>query len=300
MAPLDEKDTLDGPDIGYAVPVHNGAEHLREALSSLAEQSVRPRKVYIFENGSTDDTLAIAQEFVDKYPNFELQASEVLLPAAENFDRAYAHLIAHHEFFALLAHDDTLAPNYVEELTALLEDNPDALLAVADVMDLSKAPPAKVAFDTRILDVKSYDSPKRGYKRIEFPASWYYGIYRGQPALDVMADAKRKFPYLWGGDRLQVLHFLLRGKLVYSSKTHFNWRPGSASFQKLAERRASKMLVRRIQYHRAMWAHRRMLRDSGMRGLVAFWFLCFETASRDTYRLEPLLLGKYRKMHARR
>lgn len=289
----------DDPDIGYAVPVHNGAKYLEEALSSLAAQTFQPRKVYIFENHSTDATVEIARKFVEKYPHFELCPAQTFLSAGENFNRAYDCLVDRHEFFGLLAHDDVLSPNYIEVLIDLLKANPKALMAVGDTVNLANPEAGPILFDPRILNPRSYVDSKRGYKSIEFPASWYYGIYRGKAARDLMVESETRFPSIWGGDRLQVLHFLLRGQLEYAPGTQFMWRPGSVSFRTYAEKRAIDMFRRRWEYHSIMWAQRHYLHPEGIWQKLAFWQICFHTSANHTYRLEPLLLGKYRRYHKR-
>lgn len=287
------------PDIAYVVPVHNGAKNLKDALTSLAEQTLAPHKVYIFENCSTDNTVEIAQEFIDRYPNFELHPASEFLSAKENFDRAYAYVIKRHAFFAALAHDDALAPNFVKVLYEMLVANPKALVAVGDVVKIGETNDEPVWVDPNILDSEQYANPTRGFKKIVFPASWYYGLYRGQMARDLMLCSVSEFPHLWAGDRMLTLHFLLRGQLVYSPKTHFRWRAGSDSFRAFAERHPLEMLKRRVKYHAILWSHRRFIYPATLRARMAYWFLCYHTAARDTYRLEPLLLGKYRKDHRR-
>ena len=46
-----------------AVPVRNGEEFIQQTLEAIARQSVRPDRVIIFDNHSTDRTLALARAF---------------------------------------------------------------------------------------------------------------------------------------------------------------------------------------------------------------------------------------------
>lgn len=292
-------DHTEKADIAYVVPVHNGAIHLKAALTSLAEQTLPPRKVYIFENGSTDDTVKIALSFVQRYPNFEIHPAPEFLSAKDNFDRAFAYAVERHAFFACLAHDDEIARNYIEVLFESLATNPNALVAVGNVVKSGGGKDEPVPFDPNILDRESYSNPERGFKRIVFPASWFYGLYRGKSALDLLQHSWVEFPHLWGGDRMMTLHFLLRGQLVYSPKTYFKWGVGSDSFRIYAEKRALGMLKRRIKYHVILWSHRSYLHLRTPRARIAYWSLCYHTAAHDTYKLEPLVLGKYRKLHRR-
>ncbi|MGE0728603.1 MAG: glycosyltransferase family 2 protein [Acidimicrobiia bacterium] len=56
------------PSVGVIVPVHNGARYLGEALGSLVEQSEPAQQVVVVDDGSTDDSLAIARSFQERLP----------------------------------------------------------------------------------------------------------------------------------------------------------------------------------------------------------------------------------------
>lgn len=47
--------------IAVVIPAHNAASYLQVALDSLQQQTVRPEQVIVVDDGSTDDTAAIAE-----------------------------------------------------------------------------------------------------------------------------------------------------------------------------------------------------------------------------------------------
>ena len=49
------------PTVSVVVPVLDDAEHLRRCLDALANQSVRPDEVVVVDNGSRDDSAAVAR-----------------------------------------------------------------------------------------------------------------------------------------------------------------------------------------------------------------------------------------------
>lgn len=49
------------PTVSVVVPVLDDAEHLRRCLDALATQSVRPDEVVVVDNGSRDDSAAVAR-----------------------------------------------------------------------------------------------------------------------------------------------------------------------------------------------------------------------------------------------
>jgi glycosyltransferase involved in cell wall biosynthesis len=55
--------STDSTVIGCIVPVFNGARYLRETLDSILAQTYRPLEVIVADDGSTDDTAAIADSY---------------------------------------------------------------------------------------------------------------------------------------------------------------------------------------------------------------------------------------------
>lgn len=56
------------PKITVYVPCRNYGRFLREALESVAAQSLDSWELILFDEGSTDDTLSIAREFRERFP----------------------------------------------------------------------------------------------------------------------------------------------------------------------------------------------------------------------------------------
>src|SRR5438552_3361865 len=71
--------------VSVALCTLNGAAFLREQLQSIVEQSVAPDQIVVCDDGSTDDTLAIARQF-----RCEVHTTGQRLGTIANFDRAIA------------------------------------------------------------------------------------------------------------------------------------------------------------------------------------------------------------------
>lgn len=54
---------MTSPPVSVVIPCFNQGRFLREALESVRTQTVRPREVVVVDDGSTDDTPAVAQAF---------------------------------------------------------------------------------------------------------------------------------------------------------------------------------------------------------------------------------------------
>ena len=83
---------LDGPLVSVVIPVHNGERFLPDTLQSVFEQTYRPIDVIVIDDGSTDESVAIARSFGDVIVESQPQAGE---SAARNrgMNRASADLI---------------------------------------------------------------------------------------------------------------------------------------------------------------------------------------------------------------
>jgi glycosyltransferase involved in cell wall biosynthesis len=98
------------------IPVHNGEATIYEALLSLANQSIPPEKILVFDNNSNDSTLKEVQKFrkTTDIP-LEIERSEKLLPPNESFASSIKSVKGR---FLWLAADDMLFPWAAEKMLA--------------------------------------------------------------------------------------------------------------------------------------------------------------------------------------
>ena len=94
--------------ISIALPIHNGANYLREALDSICAQTFSDFEVVISDNASSDETPRICQEYAQRDPRIRVSRSEQFLQQAENVNRAVGLCSA--EWIKLFCHDDLMAP----------------------------------------------------------------------------------------------------------------------------------------------------------------------------------------------
>ncbi len=115
------------PRVGIGVPVYNGANYLRETLQNLADQTFTDFQVLVSDNGSTDGTHDILAEFADKDERFRYRIHPENIGAHRNYNSLVPHLT--NEYFKWVAHDDLIAPDFLERCVAALDAEPDAVLA---------------------------------------------------------------------------------------------------------------------------------------------------------------------------
>ncbi|HEX6124638.1 MAG TPA: glycosyltransferase family A protein [Pyrinomonadaceae bacterium] len=124
---MDSPETSDQNTVFVVVPSYNHAPFVERCLRSIIGQTLRPRKLLVIDDGSTDDSPAIIERVLSDCPfPSELIAREnrglcaTLNQALELSDGKY---------FAYLGSDDVWLPSFLAEQTTLLSKRPDAVLA---------------------------------------------------------------------------------------------------------------------------------------------------------------------------
>ncbi len=108
--------------VSVIVPSYNLGQYLPETLESVRSQSFTDWECLIVENGSTDGSLSIVNEYCAADPRFV----PVVFP--ENVGVAAARNrgleLAEGKYILFLDADDLLAPDYMEQAVAALEADP--------------------------------------------------------------------------------------------------------------------------------------------------------------------------------
>lgn len=104
--------------------IFNCATTLAEALDSLLAQTYQDFKVVMCDDGSTDDTAAVAQTYVDRYPGkFILIRNKRNLGLNQTLNNCLA--LADTEYCARMDGDDLSLPDRFEEEVKFLDTNPE-------------------------------------------------------------------------------------------------------------------------------------------------------------------------------
>ena len=98
--------------MSIGLPVYNGERFLVEALESVLAQTFRDFELVISDNGSTDATEQICRRFAAGDARIRFLRSDSNRGAAWNFNTVFEH--SRGAYFKWFAHDDLLAPDYLE------------------------------------------------------------------------------------------------------------------------------------------------------------------------------------------
>lgn len=110
---------------------YNGAEYLQEQLDSFLAQTHQPNELVVVDDGSTDDTLKILEEF-SKCAPFEIRIyrNEVNLGYAQNFGRALSFCTG--DLIFLSDQDDIWFKEKIEKIHHFADAHPESLLFMND------------------------------------------------------------------------------------------------------------------------------------------------------------------------
>ena len=101
------------------IPVYNGADFIVQTLQSIANQTLRPDRVIVSDNCSTDKTEQLVKEF--KPIRVEWRQNDANLGCFGNCNRAL-EFAPETEYLHLICADDMVAPEYYATLTRALDD----------------------------------------------------------------------------------------------------------------------------------------------------------------------------------
>lgn len=110
------------PAVSVVMPAYNAERFIREAIESVLTQSFGDFEVIVMDDGSSDGTRDIAQEYA-------VQDERVLLVSRENRGQCAslneAIERAHAKWIAVMHADDVMESNRLERQLAFIAENPD-------------------------------------------------------------------------------------------------------------------------------------------------------------------------------
>jgi glycosyltransferase involved in cell wall biosynthesis len=98
--------------ISVVIPLHNGVSYIEKALRSVTAQNLQPAEIVVVDDGSTDNGLAIVQQFARKYPLKILSQENKGQSSARNLGVAHSG----GDLIAFLDQDDIWFSDHLSEL----------------------------------------------------------------------------------------------------------------------------------------------------------------------------------------
>lgn len=108
------------PLVSICIPTYNSARFLKECLDSIASQTYQNVEVIISDNASTDDTVSIINQYLQRY-GFKLNINSENIGAGANFNKLIT--LATGKYIAIFHADDVYAKTIVEESVKVMKKN---------------------------------------------------------------------------------------------------------------------------------------------------------------------------------
>lgn len=197
------------PLVTIGLPVFDGEAYLEEAIRSVLRQSLDDFELVISDNASTDRTGQIGADFAatDRRVRYRRNARNV--GAAANYDLTFH--AARGPYFKWLAHDDRLAPQYLERTVAVLEARSEVVLCNARVRYIDGSGRSIGFYDSGLA---AADAPRpsarfaamtlRSHSCVDF-----FGVARAAVLRGSLLHAR-----FHGADRALLAQLALRGRLA--------------------------------------------------------------------------------------
>ena len=199
--------------MSVAIPVYNGERYLAESLSSVESQTVQPTERLVFDNCSTDNTRTLVAA---AWGDNAVRRSPRNIGAVGNFNRAVRESTG--TYFAWLAADDRLAPEFIERTLTALKAHPEmpACLPIIQFIDphghkIGEQRDALLGSPQPRIRLRSFLRRPRWTET--------YCMYRREVLL-----ASPLFQDEWGADVLLTWWFLLRGPLLVLDDPLYEYR----------------------------------------------------------------------------
>ncbi|WP_170336013.1 glycosyltransferase family 2 protein [Ruegeria arenilitoris] len=113
--------------ISIGLPVYNGEKYIDDAIRSLRAQTFADLEIVISDNASTDSTRDICLSHAAEDDRIRYHCQDENVGAAGNYNETVRR--ASGRYFKWAAHDDMIAPTFLERCFERLEDDPRASIA---------------------------------------------------------------------------------------------------------------------------------------------------------------------------
>lgn len=136
------------PDISVAMCTYEGAHFVTGQLESIAEQTLLPAEIVVCDDGSTDGTVALVQQFAARAPfPVRLHRNTDRLGVTANFSRAIS--LCAGSIIALSDQDDVWVPEKLDRQVAVFMARPavSAVFSDAELVDGALRPLGRSMFD---------------------------------------------------------------------------------------------------------------------------------------------------------
>ncbi|MEG4406421.1 glycosyltransferase [Microcoleus sp. MON2_D5] len=124
------------PKVSIAIPVYNREKYLGIAVRSVLDQTFTDLELIIVDDGSTDGSLAIAEQFALEDDRVRVLSNPINKGAAHALKKGFD--AARGEYIGQVDSDDILEARAIELTAAVLDDDKDCGLVYTNYLDIDE------------------------------------------------------------------------------------------------------------------------------------------------------------------
>lgn len=199
--------STDKPRVSIGLVVYNGEKYLRVAIDSILGQTYSDFEFIISDNASNDGTQEICQSYRAMDNRIKYFRNATNLGADINFNRVFE--LSSGEYFKWAAHDDVLAPEFLERCVEILDQNASIVLCYPRTVMIGENGEV-IGYSSSLLGTDSPTAYERFYNMLRVD-HWCFQIF-GVIRHGVLSKIKLHEPY-YGSDRRMLTELCLWGKV---------------------------------------------------------------------------------------
>lgn len=127
---------LTEPKVSVGLAVFNGDKYLEEAIKSVLAQTLTDFELIISDNASTDRTQEICKLYASQDSRIRYYRNKENIGPVNNENSTFK--LSRGKYFKLMAHDDFIAPTFLEECLQILEKDDSVILCYTAMVKIDE------------------------------------------------------------------------------------------------------------------------------------------------------------------
>ncbi len=196
------------PLVSIGIPAYNEGVFIRETLESLLRQTYPHIEIIVSDNGSSDNTSLICAELAAANIRITHVRHPQNMGASANFN--YLPRVASGTYFLWASAHDILDPDFIERCVAVLEKNPNAVLAYPRTVYMSQDGVIAGEKKRNPFDISSM-TPSKRFREVMWrvDCNIVYGMWRTSAMLD-----SNLFQLIPAPDRVFLAEMAMKGTFL--------------------------------------------------------------------------------------
>lgn len=217
----------DAPRVSIGLPVYNGERYIGRAIESVLAQTYPHWQLIICDNASSDKTGAICRRFAQENAQIRYYRNERNLGAGPNYNRVFA-LSGETDYFKWLAHDDEMAPTFLEHCVTALDQAPDAVLCQTLIADIDETGAQISTYDSRLIACRTQARPALRFEEAILTSHRNVEIFGLVRRAAMVGSVLHGDYYL--SDRAFVVEMSLRGRFLHLAEPLMRYRSHATQY----------------------------------------------------------------------